>query len=990
MIDDDRGRVPFAILGVILLASSVGLVATVDDRAVGTSSPDAAIEGATAESATALRASVTNAAIDAANAPVTTPANTTAGSALSPKRPFRDALELRVYLHAVERLDRIDVRRDGVTATVSLPPIEPTTDGYREAIDRVHVERVGDDRAALQVTIENVTVTATRNDRRVGQIERDPTFVVASPVLLLHDRTSEFESRANADLSSSGLSRRLTTRLYPIAWSRGIAQYGGAPIANVVGTRHVELATNDALLAEQRAVLGASDPGGDRGVAAAGRRVATTDLLAGVGGDEDWTDLVLSTADEIGPDPPDRSPVGTWRDPPSSQDISIEVGSSADRAFVKVIEEDDTDEIGRLLERSHTVETKVVTETSRLFRRTEGGGSPGYGWRRDGSSTSTKTDVSSSFGRPPRVDGAWTVRDFRVYTVTKTRTTKRTWRKENRTRTTERTVVRRHLVRIGVVARTPPITDVPSGTLDGPLSDATECATARSLDAAGGWRTIARDAITGSAAMSKRRVVADPRSDRKTGIRELRDVREHTEDVSTEVPAAAIGVGRVDPGATLRSKLSTRRESLLRYDGRTPQDRFRRGVRVAYLDALEGDLEERSEAHGRTTSVVDSAVKSYLDPARLDGVLAAHRRASRPEPTSVADPAGNLTINVKSAPPYLPTEPVDRERIDVRGQGDVLALATRNVNVFSSPHEQVAESIIDRIPWLGADRVSLATAAATLRAAERSNSSVDGRSRLRNEVRNGDAHVRGAIVDTLIAEGFRRSSAEQAVQSESKTAHRALAVTNGTATERILDRVAADSNADKRDRVRIQIELAIENALTDVEARPSRSSTSRTADSVRETARNELESVLADELEDGSKEARKGVFGAQLGSLPAGLPVTPVPGYWFATANVWYVETAGYYERLALRANRGDGVGSITYVRDGGQARISHEGDRRRLGTAERVTFRASTVIVVVVPPGGTGVGDTNGVVDERSPGWPLEIPADDEAHPSRSMPNGS
>ena len=59
------------------------------------------------------------------------------------------------------------------------------------------------------------------------------------------------------------------------------------------------------------------------------------------------------------------------------------------------------------------------------------------------------------------------------------------------------------------------------------------------------------------------------------------------------------------------------------------------------------------------------------------------------------------------------------------------------------------------------------------------------------------------------------------------------------------------------------------------------------------------------------------------------------------------------------------------YLRDGRTVRLRHDGESRRLGTAERISFRTETVVVVVVPPGKRGVGDTDGVVDERSPGWP-------------------
>ncbi|MFC7136678.1 hypothetical protein ACFQRB_09550 [Halobaculum litoreum] len=108
----------------------------------------------------------------------------------------------------------------------------------------------------------------------------------------------------------------------------------------------------------------------------------------------------------------------------------------------------------------------------------------------------------------------------------------------------------------------------------------------------------------------------------------------------------------------------------------------------------------------------------------------------------------------------------------------------------------------------------------------------------------------------------------------------------------------------------------------------------------------------------------------------AGLPVAPVPGYWYATANVWDVEVAGAYPRFTLSAPAPgpDGAdGRIRYVRDGSPVTLDVDGDGTadRLGRNERVAFRTWTVVVAVVPAGPAGVGDVNGDADERSPGWP-------------------
>ena len=137
--------------------------------------------------------------------------------------------------------------------------------------------------------------------------------------------------------------------------------------------------------------------------------------------------------------------------------------------------------------------------------------------------------------------------------------------------------------------------------------------------------------------------------------------------------------------------------------------------------------------------------------------------------------------------------------------------------------------------------------------------------------------------------------------------------------------------------------------------------------------------MAADRLEGELEKRRKRVLGKRMGSLPAGLPLTPV-GTWYVTSNVWYVEVGGTYERFAVRSNRGDARASTAYVREGRATRLTHDGRQVRLGRDERVSFRTETVVIVVVPPGGNGVGDTDGVTDEKSPGWP----------PDERPPNGT
>ncbi|MFQ3318481.1 MAG: hypothetical protein ACI8UR_000409 [Natronomonas sp.] len=967
---NDRARVPFALVGVVLLISSTTLAATVGTHAPpGKPAADRAVDGATAELATALRGAADEAATDAATAPVTTRANTTAGRALNESQPFRDALRLRIYLRARARLGEIAVRRGGVTVTASLPAIEPTTEGYRTAIERVRVERAGSDGAALRVELDGVELIAADGNRIIATAERSPSFVIANPSLLLHDRTARFETRANAPATRPGTGRRLTARLYPLVWTRGYAQYGGAPVSNVLATRHVEVATNDALLAEQRAVFGAVDPAGRRGMAAAGRRVAVTDALAAVGGEKARTDDVLEAANGLDAAQPAHEPVGARRRQTPAPELRVGINASADRALADLVGIDSEDDLSRLIERVQTVEARVHVEREHRGSTQRGDDSAGSGWERTGVTTTSRVELRRADGTPPKPDG-WKTRESATFDATITETTTRTWRRGNETRTTTATVERRSRIRVAVQARTLPVDGAPAGALDGRLANATERATRRATQSAGGLRGAARTAASGQTTAEAARATATAQhtTDRARLESRLRRLHQHVRNVSVTVSAPAAGGGRANPPALLRDELADTREGFRSDAGTTPQHRARLAAEAAYLDAVETRLETRADRHVETNAGIDDATAEYLDNDRLDGALAAHRQASQPTAESYTDPAGNLSLAVDTAPAYLPTGSVQRDRIDVRGGGSIRPLSTRNVNVFVTPHGRIAKSLVNRIPFIGGDRVALSTAAETLAAMDTSVPK-ERRRPLKRAVAASAAHVRGELLAAMVDSGISEQAARQSLETDATTADAALALANGTVVDEAVN--STDADGVERERLRLRLETTLDDALRDDAARPPRRPTTAAAAAARRSYRKQLETLASDGIQSAEERARRRALGKRMGSLPAGLPIAPVPGYWYATANVWYVSVGGTYERFAVRANRGGPAGATTYLRDGRAAWVHHDGERRRLGTATRVSFRTETAVVVVVPPGRSGVGDTNGVPDERSSGWP-------------------
>ena len=209
----------------------------------------------------------------------------------------------------------------------------------------------------------------------------------------------------------------------------------------------------------------------------------------------------------------------------------------------------------------------------------------------------------------------------------------------------------------------------------------------------------------------------------------------------------------------------------------------------------------------------------------------------------------------------------------------------------------------------------------------------------------------------------------------SDLAGQALAVANGSAGRAIAAALVRERSAlgrpDRRDWVGLRAELAVESARESV-AGPPRETVNGTASVTRQVAETALKQAVTTGLANATELASERWFGEVLGAVPAGLPAAPVPGYWYATLNVWSVDVRGEYARFAVAAPRGPPGESVVYVREKGTVRLDWDGDGQRevVGRTTPVAFETETVVVVVVPPGPPGVGDRGGNRDETSPGW--------------------
>ncbi len=988
-------RVPFALLGVVLLVGSTTLVGTLQGPAVSEPAVDRAMDRASAETQTALRDAATSAAREAARDPVTARAETPYGRVLNESSPFRDALRVRLYVHARQRLGRISEGRDGVRVKASLPPVESPAD-LRAAKRRIRVERTGPDGTRMRVHVDGVRLVASRGGRVVGTRTVSPTLVVPSPTLAVHDRVDTFEERLNAGPLRPGLGRRLTARLYPVVWARGYAQYGGAAIANVLANRHVGLFTNDAVLALQGDHFGESDPAGRYVHRRALEETVLTELLAGV--DHPTADWLREAHEEVGLTPRPSDALETAGVEPAVEPddpVTVEINGTADRAFLDsaaVLEETLRETYSarvRLRERVRHLDTRqvreprlppgwgVVDSTTRTRVRVEGGDPDP-----SGPTPETGTHVLGVYGR----------------TVVRTHTTVyRLLGPEGRRSTAIGQTVERSLVTFTIVgehtrgpAPVRPISQVHErgGPLDGPnLADVEGLAFDRLVASRGGLDRLAERVAAGEGVGTSAVVYADrPEGLEDWVYRDLVRLRERVRNVSMTTTRGEIATYRSNPPAVLAAKLRERRADLVGIPERYPNvaQRARVAARTEYIDRLIRRLDERADnrsdhraqlreelsERGRTGDPIERLQRGY------------QRRNER----SVPEALGGLRMRVDAEPAYLTRRAIDGETVQPIARGTTeYPLITRNWNVMTLPYGDIIETLVGAI--LGPKTTRLRTGAQVLRTIERSNDTshdVDT-ARLERDVRRGTQHTLATARQTLAEFGLgdrasRRAAIAAAMSRWESPGARALAVANGSAAAAIHGAAAARWSGALTDRERdllaLRLRYDMRAAATSKRARPAEPAVDDTSRAFRAAMREGIASEMEDSVAEAGRATASDLAGRSLGRLPAGMPVAPAPGFWYATINLWRVEVAGEYARFTVRVPRGtpdDPGAQLHYVREDEPVAIDVDGDGspERLGRTTRVSFRTGTEVAIAVPPGPQGVGDVDGQAREESPGWP-------------------
>ncbi|MFB6304942.1 MAG: hypothetical protein ABEH47_07235 [Haloferacaceae archaeon] len=996
LADDDRGRVPFAVVGVLLLLGSTAFATTLGDRGPVREdrSADRAVERVEANAAAALRGAVRSAARAAAREPVTRPANTPFGRVVGSDEPFRDALRIRIYLAARDRLRRVRYRHEDVVGRASLPPT-PTPAALREAKRRIEVEAV-ENGTALSVRIEGVNYTATRDGRRVATRTRTTEVTVATPVLALHDRTRRFERRLDrGPLAGPGLGRRLTARLYPLVWARAYAQRAGAPVENVLANRHVAASTNGAVLDTQRAVFGRSDPDGRRGFRRALTHLAARDFAGPLRPASDrWTRRVLVASNG----PPDRR-AGVPRfdaagAPGPDRRFVVGVNRTADAALGRLLAGDANRSLPEAISAGYRVTGRLRTATREIASDPRPAPvSPGDEFDLVETRTSADADVRNASAPTPALGPG----ERRLVTherrVSVERRATWIWENGNETERTHATWSARY--RVGVSVTVEPDRRAPGpnrtvrpafergGPLDGPnLADTPE--RVRSRLVAGGPDEVVADVVLDRLETRQVRVVGErPDGLRRRVYTDLIDFRERLGNVTTAVGGGRLATGRATPVATLAERLRENRSALVgapeTYHGAA--ERARIAARTAYFDAVVAALDRRAAARRERMErlggvLADAGAGS---PDRLFRTLRAARSTTAPERETLRGPTAPVRLVPDASPPYLTVAGVERARVDAVPDGESYhPLAARNRNLFTAPYDDAVDRVVGSSR--GAD---LRVAGATLAAADAvptrrsSDDFADRRRRLADATRRalGPVRDRATLVlrrHTSLGQTSARTAVREAMKRWDGYGPRALAATNGSFAAAVADEAGArlrDSNATFEDRLETRLRLAVGRAIREGGARVDEALVADVRTAARDAAKEAIYEAARREVPET---VRTRWVGDVFAGVPAGMPVAPVPGYWYATTNVWTVQVRGAYARFTLRTRRGAPGETLRYVRDGSTVRLDVDGDGEdeTVGYDERVAFGTNTTVAVAVPPGG-GVGDVDGNADERSGGWP-------------------
>jgi hypothetical protein len=1074
LVGDERARVPFALLAVVLLVSTVAFVGVLERRDTGTVDTDAglAVERAEAAVQTELRDGAASAARLAAAEPLTETADNGYGRVLRGRDPFESYLEALVYLEAGERFEATEQRVGAVETTVSLPEI-PNASGFASALDRVTVTPEREDgRATGMITVElqGIEIEASREGETLLERTVETEVTIPTPVFQQHERTELFQEQLDAGITEPGFSQRFNARIYALGWMRGYAQWGGAPVTEVIANRHVEPSVNAALYRTQRDVFGAADPNlgnaVDRGwfcMAARdgqalynGYTAGETNLAGDICRASEWV-LGERHTGEL-PDPPGALDLLEGA-PGMDETETIGVNETAQLPLGTLATGGD-ESIERALERIFAVDVDIRTDIE--YREPSFEHDPPAGAVMIDSER-TNRGIQIRQGDHRRWPEERIYHRYRGYEVELSVAERATWDTGNGTVTTNES---------GTLSTTVDIefaegTTAPEARTDGPVeheyagapgdetgsalatyTDTPRTVAAAILNGTGGdavldWLTRRWSGVTNASGLElpdSERVelgIGGSTEARLTGavIDDIVALGSRMANVThTFERVELVQTGGDGPVAGLVDRVERVRGEILgteRYE--SVGDRVVHEVRHAYFEILLEELERVESVHDETMSGLDEQLEDVGDG--LSGALTHLQEAVSPggDPDTAVEADAfeapelmpNITYEVSGSPTYLAGEVVTAEQVPAV-EGEFAPLAMKNANHLKLPYESIVDGVLGRLAnLLGVGdpdaELTFRAAGEALQAGElaRAAAAEDGyaderRLRELSDTLEGElaaaleeftAAVGRRVTDRLYSDGERAMGAsgavtdelERAIEAYDGPAETAIAIGEGRADERLTS-AAADALAPKRFRPENATNLSTEDWREVVESVTQSvvvESAAAEAVTLEDTGDVEaLDTQVRRALENVSADIVDERLAQQLGNgrfdlseydgwvdgvetpvrVPAGLPILPLPTNWVATVNVWDIVANGQYARFEVSANVSapGRASSVTYVRENVTVEREIAGERRRLGSVEPVGFDGRSMLIVVVPPGGIGVGDRDDEDPECSETYPV------------------
>ncbi len=759
LLGDTRGRIPFAVVAVLLLVSAVVLVGYIESRGSAETDTDTslAMDRTDAAIQTAVRDAVASAAQRAAAEPLTSPANTSYGDALDRDRPFRSYFEALVYLEVADRFEQTGQRVGDVETNVSVPPVTDA-ESFGDGIDRVDISKR--EPGLLSVELDSIEITAHREGERLASRTETINLSVPTPVLQQHERTEQFQDRLDVGITSTdiGFTHRFNARIYALGWLRGYAQYAGAPVTEIIANRHVEPSANSALYQTQKDVFGAADPRLQDAVNRGWFCMAAQDaqkLYNGFGsGSVNVADDICRASEWVfgkkhsGELPEFDTDSLLGQVPGMDKEHTIGVNETAYSPLRTLVAGGKTHSIEQAIERAFTVETGIdatvnVTGTPTFsHQRPHPQATPIHNNRSNGGVT---VDSGSIAEGDPAVDG--TFYEFSNVDTAVEVTQERTWQwfesgsMHTATTTANGTIDVSVTVRlvehetapglfvdafngqVGVDTRyeygpnsTTENRTVPTGirnyadrqarVADRVVGGTTQSALEGWLGTRWGNATAVGDLTLGGT----RDVVLGPGPVQRgqlmrTTFEDIEQLQQTAANITHTFERTEIVRGENETGPIGELAAAVEAERAASLDRSRPYENVGQQavyeVRYAYFEQLLSDLEQLEDAHGDVMGNLDS----HLDDIEggLNSALSFLQQGvstEEPDPVPLESPSltPNITYEVSGSPTYLAGETITTDEIPAVEQGENFSsFAAKNRNYLKLPYETIVSGILQSL-----------------------------------------------------------------------------------------------------------------------------------------------------------------------------------------------------------------------------------------------------------------------------------------------------